>query len=120
MLGTASTILAFLLIEVPGPWGVDAVRDCRLPQQLTENLLDRVHPLRIRPLLIRRHGRSNPSSTRVFAAYADPHRPWMQTAELDHPEQILDIDYEGLASGRSSGLLATHDPVFLTLSLIHI
>lgn len=114
LLGTASTILAFLLIEVPGPWGVDAVRDCRLPQQLTENLLGKVHPLGIRPLLIRRHGRSNPPSTRVFAAYADPHLPWMQTAELDSPQQILDLDLDGLAAGRSAGLAVTDDPIFLT------
>ena len=29
--GTASTVRSFLLVENPGPWGVDAVRDSRLP-----------------------------------------------------------------------------------------
>jgi hypothetical protein len=29
--GTASTYRSFLLIENPGPWGVDAIRDSRLP-----------------------------------------------------------------------------------------
>ena len=29
--GTASTVRAFLLVENPGPWGVDALRDSRLP-----------------------------------------------------------------------------------------
>ncbi|MBA3265650.1 MAG: sucrase ferredoxin [Nocardioidaceae bacterium] len=114
LLGTASTVMAFLLIEDSGPWGVDAVRDCRLPKRLTADLLDRVHPLGIRPLLIRRHGRSNPASTRVFAAYADPHLAWMQTAELDNPHHVLDLDLEGLASGRSAGLAATDTPIFLT------
>lgn len=114
LLGTASTVVAFLLVEVPGPWGVDAVRHCRLPTQLTATLLDTVSPLGIRPLLIRRHGRSKAAPIRIFAAYADPHHPWMQTAELDHPEQILDLDFEGFASGRSAGFASTHDPVFLT------
>ncbi|MEJ7741142.1 MAG: sucrase ferredoxin [Nocardioidaceae bacterium] len=114
LLGTASTVVAFLLIEVPGPWGVDAVRDCRLAKRLTGDLLDKVRPLGIRPLLIRRHGRSVPSPTRVFAAYADPHLPWMQTAELTSAGQVLELDFNGLASGRSAGLAVTADPVFLT------
>src|SRR3546814_16904449 len=32
--GTASTVRAFLLIEHSGPWGVDALRDARLPEGL--------------------------------------------------------------------------------------
>jgi len=51
---------------------------------------------------------------RIFAAYADPHLPWMQTAELDDPEQVLDLDFHGLASGRSAGLAVTTDSIFLT------
>lgn len=93
---------------------MDAVRDCRLAKRLTKDLLDKVRPLGIRPLLIRRHGRSVPSPTRVFAAYADPHLPWMQTAELTSAGQVLELDFNGLASGRSAGLAVTADPVFLT------
>ena len=114
LIGTASTVRAFLLIEVPGPWGVNAVRDARLPVQVAAPLLDTARSLRVRPLLIRRHGRTTPSSTRVFAAYADPHRPWMQTAELDDPRQLLDLDLAGLAAGRQAGLTDIDDPVFLT------
>ncbi len=112
--GTASTVAAFLLIEVPGPWGVNAVRDSRLPRQVGDYLLRRVRPLGVRPLLIRQHGRTTPSSTRVFAAYADPHQPWMHTAELDDPRQLVDLDFGSFAAGRPAGLTATDAPVFLT------
>ncbi len=112
--GTASTVTAFLLVEVPGPWGVNAVRDSRLPRQVGDYLLGTVRPLGVRPLLIRQHGRTTPSSTRIFAAYADPHQPWMQTAELDDPRQVVDLDLGGFAAGRPAGLTATDAPVFLT------
>ena len=38
MAGTASTVRAFLLVEHPGPWGEDALRDARLPDGLGPEL----------------------------------------------------------------------------------
>ena len=39
--GSASTVSAFLLVEHPGPWGVDALRDARLPDGLGDALRER-------------------------------------------------------------------------------
>ncbi len=36
--GTASTVRAYLLIEHPGAWGEDALRDARLPDGLGAEL----------------------------------------------------------------------------------
>ncbi len=114
MHGTASTVRAFLLIEVPGPWGTDALRGSRLPLSVAAEVRRQTHLHGIRPLLIRRHGRSEPAPGAVFAAYADPHWPWLETAVVDRPEEVLDLDLAALGAGRSAGLHRTADPVFLT------
>jgi hypothetical protein len=113
MAGTASTVRTFLLLEVPGPWGGDALRDGRLPQALSGELRRRCDGLGVRPLFVRRHGRSRTRSTRCFGVYADPHRPWMETATLDRPEQVLDLPLQRLCRGESMGLDPHPDPVFL-------
>jgi hypothetical protein len=112
--GTASTVRAFVLLETPGPWGVDAVRDSRLPEEVKDVLtgLEREH--RVRPLLIRRHGRTKPGRpVRLFAGAVREPRPWLQTAELEDPREVLELDLSGLAEGRPPGLATHEQPVFL-------
>lgn len=113
MAGTASTVRAFLLLEVPGPWGVHALRDGRLPDDLSTELERRCDGLGVRPLLVRRHGRTRTRTARAFGAYADPHEPWMEAATLDRPEEVLDLALDRLGRGESMGLEQHHDPVFL-------
>jgi hypothetical protein len=110
--GSASTVRAFLLLEVPGPWGLDAVRDCRLDEDVRHRLLhlERAHALR--PLLIRRRDRAT-GPRRMFAAHVDRTRPWLETAVLEHVRELLDLDLTGLARGRSPGLTRHADPLFL-------
>ena len=111
--GTASTVRAFLLLEVRGPWGVDALRDSRLPGALAAELDRRCRESGVRPLLIRRHGRSRDRTVRCFGAYADPHSPWLQSATLTRHEDVLDLALDRLAAGRSLGLDADPGPLFL-------
>lgn len=113
MAGTASTVRAFLLLEMPGPWGVDALRDGRLPDDLSTELERRCERLGVRPLLVRRHGRTRTRTARCFGAYADPHHPWMESTELQHPEEVLDLPLDRLPRGESIGLEPHRDPVFL-------
>lgn len=111
--GTASTVRAFLLVEAPGPWGVDAVTDSRLPDTVMHRLEDRARLSRVRVLMIRRHGRSNPGQLTVFAAHAGSREAWVETTCLRDPRELLDLDLAALGSGRSLGL-APHDaPLFL-------
>lgn len=108
--GTASTVRAFLLVEEPGPWGVDALRDSRLA--VGAALSQAARAARVRPLLIRRHGRSSVSrGRRVFAAYADPVRPWLESTVVERPEDLLDLDLVALGRGESPGLTRTDTPV---------
>ena len=103
--GTASTVRAYLLVENPGPWGVDALRDSRLPDGVRAALAATARAAGVRVNLIRRHGRTpRADGFRVFAAYADPVRPWLQGAVLTRPEALLDLDLAALGAGRTPGL----------------
>lgn len=100
--GTASTVRAFLLLEDAGPWGVNAVRDARLPEGLGEQLAERADRAGVRVLLIRRPGRQGPQGhRRVFAAYAHHEQPWLETTVLTDVGRIHDVDLEALGQGRS-------------------
>ena len=114
-MGTASTYRRFLLVEFPGPWGVEALRDSRMPPEAARALRLRARPLGIRVALIRRHGRSRASETmRVFAAHAHHRRPWLETADLAGPHELAGLDLDALSGGRSLGLEPWSAPLFLT------
>ena len=111
--GTASTVRAFLLVENAGPWGVDALRDARLPEAVKAGLRARATRARVRVLLVRRHrGAPSGPGLRVFAAWADAESPWLETTTVEGPEALLDLDLEALGRGRSPGLTPTDRPVF--------
>ncbi|AWB92469.1 sucrase ferredoxin [Aeromicrobium chenweiae] len=103
--GTASNVRAFLLVEHPGPWGVNALRDARLPDGLGDAVLRAGAAARVRPLLVRRPGRRvQDDGIRVFAAFTHPSRPWLETTVLADPHELLDLDLTALGEGRSPGL----------------
>ncbi|MBM9459140.1 sucrase ferredoxin [Nocardioides sp. zg-536] len=112
--GTASTVQAFLLVENPGPWGSDALREARLPDGLGPALAAAAAAARVRPLLIRRPGRAVSTVSegiRVFAAYADPVRPWLETTVVSDAGELLDLDLAALGEGRSPGLTPYDAPL---------
>lgn len=111
--GTASTVRAFLLLEHPGPWGVDALRDARLPEGVGDRLRRAAAEAKVRVLLVRRPGRTPAAGhLAVVAAYADPRRAWLERGEVAHPADVLDLDLAGLRAGRSVGLRPSSHPVF--------
>jgi hypothetical protein len=112
MLGTASTVRAFLLVECRVAWGVDILHDARLPRTVRIWLAE-TGRTGVRPLLIRRHGRDSTSSVRVFTVYADPDHPWVETARLGDVREVTQVDVGALAAGRSPGLSPYVDPLFL-------
>lgn len=122
--GTASTVRSFLLVEHPGPWGADVLRDARLPDGLGDHLRARSAAHGTKVLLIRRpagplrsagsdvaSGGVAGNGVRVFAGYAHHADPWLETAVLDQLTDVCDLDLEGLARGRSPGLAPHPGPV---------
>jgi hypothetical protein len=111
--GTASTVRAFLLVEHAGSWGVNALRDARLPGDLGPRLRRASAETGVRVLLVRRPGRQpRKGHTTVFAAYAHPHRPWLERGDITDPHDILDLDLAAIRDGRSSGLDADAGNVY--------
>lgn len=111
MIGTASTVRAFVLVEFPGAWGRDALRDARLPVRVRRRLAE-ISELGIKTLLIRRNRRTPPTSARqLFVAYADPDGSWLETARLDALDDLLDLDLAPVTGGGSVGLLPASGPV---------
>jgi hypothetical protein len=112
LLGTASTITNWLLVEHPGPWGERALLHARLPHGLGVALLQRERELRIRVLLIRRHGRAAGDTTIAFAIHTGPDRPWIERADLDDVRDVTTLDLDPLGSGRSLGLTPVDTALF--------
>jgi hypothetical protein len=113
LVGTASTVTRFLLVEDPGPWGVDALRDARMPPQVKAHLDERARRHRIRVLLIRRHGRWRPQGLRCFAASVSPADSWIESTTLAGAEELLDLDLAALGERRSLGLPSYDQSLFL-------
>lgn len=113
MVGTASTVRAFLLVEAPGAWGVDAVGDAKLPPEVRGFLRSLALDHGVRVLLIRDHVRRRPTTVRVFAAYAGRRGPFVETAELPTLDALPDLRLEGLAAGERPGLTPYQEPLFL-------
>jgi hypothetical protein len=113
MTGTASSVRSFLLVEHPGPWGVDALRDARMPDGIGPELRARAAATRTKVLLVRRPDGSSrrADGVRVFAAYAHHAEPWLETTVLADLAEVHDVDMEALAEGRSPGLTPHTDPV---------
>ena len=110
--GTASNVRAFLLVEHTGAWGLNALRDARLPHGLGNHLLLSSHAAGVRVLLARRPDRSGTDDVRVFAAYADPAAPWMEAAAFTDIHEVLDLDLAALGRGQSLGLEPTDESLF--------
>jgi hypothetical protein len=99
--GTATLVRAFLLVEHPGPWGEVALRDSRLPDETRAWLRGQAAATGVRILLVRRPGRRQPGTVRVFAVRTGA---WCETTVLDRVEDVESIDLAALADGRSPGL----------------
>lgn len=112
--GTASTVRAFLLVEHPGPWGVDALRDARLPAGLGDELAATGRRAGVRVLLVRRPDRSRAAGVRVFAAHTGDgrdRRPWLEATELRDVAGCLDLDLAAIGGGRRPGWEPQDEPL---------
>lgn len=110
--GTASTVRSFLLVEHAGSWGVDALRDARLPEGLGDHLARSGHSAGVRVLLVRRPGRrAEQAGVRVFAARAAGADSWLEAGTLGTVDDVRGLDLAALGGGRSLGLDPFDDPL---------
>ncbi|MGH2556507.1 MAG: sucrase ferredoxin [Actinomycetota bacterium] len=100
MIGTASTVANWVLLELPGPWGYKAVLESRLPVAVAKALWRRARDLGLRIILLRRPGRRETGQGLCYLVHTGPDRPWMESLNLAAPQDLLDVDLASMAAGR--------------------
>lgn len=116
VLGTASRARRWLLLEQPGPWGVDAITESGLAPEIAARLHRLSAELPCRTLLLRRPGgRATTGSARVLYAGVSlvGGGGWLEQVRLADPGDLLDLDLGPLADGDSIGGTPVADPVYL-------
>lgn len=95
---TASVGRVWFLLEHPGPWGRDALRDAVLPDRVREHLERALAAVpRSRLLLVRRGARSS-GPISLFVAVADERRPVLSRLRLASWDDLLALDLPALAA----------------------
>jgi hypothetical protein len=112
LLGTASTVRRWLLLEHEGPWGERPLLDARLPGGLGRELARVGRQLGIRVLLIRRPDRDIVGSGTCFAISSGQPEPWIERTVLASPADVLDLDLPALSRGERPGLEPRAGPLF--------
>jgi hypothetical protein len=115
LMGTASTVPNWIMLEHPGPWGPDALKASRLPQEVAEHLRAIDRQFGVRVVLIRRHGRrASEGPLRCFMAHTGPGRPWLEGLTLSGHADLLDFDLSPVDWSVPPGLgEAIAGPLFL-------
>jgi hypothetical protein len=111
--GTASQVRRWILVEQPGPWGVDAVTESRLPSDVAEALRRAARAAGARLLLIRRHGRSAPTDLTAFAVTSTPEIRRVERIAFTDPAELLDVDWTPLRRFAPVGGEVHADPLYL-------
>lgn len=104
---TATPVTRWLLVEQPGAWGLDAVRQSGLDPAIAERLLTRTAANGVRLLMIRRYGRPVPGPRRW--AYVDS-RPGLESTywgRVSADSELLAVALDGTSGATSP------DPVYL-------
>ncbi|MGI8575515.1 MAG: sucrase ferredoxin [Egibacteraceae bacterium] len=103
LLATASNVRRWLMVEQPGPWGRDALRESRLPAATAAALVRLGQELAARVILIRRHGRAQEGPVTAYAAATYPGHSHVESFALERPSDLLDLDLSALRHGRRCG-----------------
>jgi hypothetical protein len=115
LIGTASDVRRWLLLEQPGPWGYDATSANRMSRSVAGPIRERTAELGIRLILLRRAaGARTAHGAHCFFAYTGPRRTWLRHAYLEDLTDVLDVDLTPMLGGRppAAGEPET-DPLFL-------
>ncbi len=117
LLGTASTVRRWLLVEQPGAWGYDALASSELPAAVAVPLVASARAAGVRALLVRRPGRRpgrRPRPRTVVLASSGPAGPWLREATVEDAGELARLDVGAVfeAGGEGFGRLA-EEPAFL-------
>jgi hypothetical protein len=103
MFATASLVRSWILVEQPGTWGADALRQSGLPPEASRTLRAAPPALGIRVLLLRRPDAFLSDDRRCFVAHSAGRSPWVEERVLDRPGDLGDVDMTAVARGLRPG-----------------
>jgi hypothetical protein len=99
MLGTASRVRSWLLVEQPGEWGANALTESELDRGLAAELKARAGG-RVRVLLTRRSDEEMPERRRCFLVHSGAARHWVRSWDVGDPSDLLRVDFGALVAGQ--------------------
>jgi hypothetical protein len=112
--GTASVVRGWVLLEQPGPWGMEAVTESRLDRDLARALHRAAAAAHLRLLLIRRPGRGASQPSACFVAHTSRQGRWLERRRLDDPTELLELDMAKVVAGERPGFgEEATEPVYL-------
>jgi hypothetical protein len=113
--GTASRARRWVLLEQPGAWGRDALAESDLPPAVATHLRALAARLPARVLLLRRTGGGARNAGRrvLYAGVSTPTGGWLERLDLDHVDEVLDLDLAGVADATTVGGDRVDAPLYL-------
>lgn len=114
--GTATAIRSWLLLEQRGPWSLTAREDvlrAALPPERHDQLTALAATKGLRPLLVRRPGRSRTGPLTVLMASSLEGRTWVERRMVDDLAELDALDLAQLADGVPGQGEPVEGPVYL-------
>ena len=109
LVGTASRVRSWVLVEQPGAWGHDALLESALDPSVGRALVQRSKATGTRVLLVRRPGRlAAATPRRAFLAHTGARAGWLEALELTDPAELLALDWGALQAPSSPGIGDPH------------
>jgi hypothetical protein len=109
LIGTASRVGSWVLVEQPGAWGSEALVESGLDPAVGRALLQRSKATGTRVLLIRRPGRAvDAAPRRAFLAHTGARSSWLESLELADAADLLALDWEVLQGSTPAGIGDAH------------
>ncbi len=103
LIGTASGVRGWVLIEQSGAWGAEALTESRLPADVASELAARAARHRLRVLLLRRPDGRNTATNNVFLAWSGRRAQWIEHAVVPEVKALLEFDLAPLGRGERVG-----------------
>jgi hypothetical protein len=113
LLGTASRVRGWLLVEQPGSWGHNALTESQLDGGVAAALKAAAARHGVRVVLIRRDGSAPAPAPACFAAHSGMHSSWLRRLPIGDAADLLDVDLEGIGRGRDLAAGAAQGALYL-------
>ncbi len=104
MVGTASRVRRWLLIEQWGSWGRNALLESQIDRDLAQAIDASARAHDVRVVLVRRPGGGRGGPHRVFLARSDRVHRWIEQLSLEELSPLRDLDLAVLGSDEPPGI----------------